>query len=247
MLTIGADDPIAVQVTSAIRTGDLRTLEQLLAEHPGLASTRIADGKGGCRTLLHVATDWPGHFPNGAAVVARLVAAGADPNAALVGSWHAETPLHWAASCDDVEVADALITAGANLEALGASIAGGTPLDDAIGYGQWQVARLLLERGARVEKIWHAAALGLRSRVNAFFAADPPPTPDEVNAAFWQACHGGQRLTAEDLLGHGADINYIPPWAKQTPLDQARAQDAQELAEWLQVRGAKSAADLAGA
>ena len=32
------------------------------------------------RTLLHVATDWPGHYPNGAAVVGVLVAAGADVN-----------------------------------------------------------------------------------------------------------------------------------------------------------------------
>ncbi len=49
------------------------------------------------------------------------------------------------------------------LETPGASIAGGPPLDDAVGYGHWRVARRLVERGARVEKLWHAAALGIMS------------------------------------------------------------------------------------
>jgi hypothetical protein len=40
------------------------------------------------RTLLHIATDWPGHFPGCAATVAALLDAGADieaPGAVLVG------------------------------------------------------------------------------------------------------------------------------------------------------------------
>jgi uncharacterized protein len=76
-----------------------------------------------------------------------LVDAGADPNAPVGGSWHAETPLHWAASSDDVEVAEALLDAGTDFEAQGGSIGGGTPPDDAVGYGQWRVARRLVERG----------------------------------------------------------------------------------------------------
>jgi ankyrin repeat protein len=89
-----------------------------------------------------------------------LIDAGADPDAAVEGSWHAETPLHRAASSDDVEVARTLIDGGADIEAPGASIAGGTPLDDAIGYGCWQVARLLVARGARVDE--HAERRGHR-------------------------------------------------------------------------------------
>ena len=36
--------------------------------------------------------------------------------------------------------------------------------------------------------------------------------------AFWSACHGGQRDTAEYLLERGADINWIG-WDEKTPLD----------------------------
>ena len=61
---------------------------------------------------------------------------------------HRETPLHWAASNDDVAALDALIDAGADLEADGAVIAGGTPLDDAVAFGPWRAARRLAERGA---------------------------------------------------------------------------------------------------
>jgi uncharacterized protein len=240
MVTLQSGDPIATALVEAIRSGDLQSLERLLGERPGLAAASIADDKGGARTLLHVATDWPGRFPNGPAVVALLVDAGADPNAPVEGSWHAETPLHWAASSDDVEVADALLDAGADIEAQGASIGGGTPLDDAVGYGQWRVARRLVERGART-RLWHAAALGLMDRLQEAFARTPPPTRQEVTEAFWQACHGGQRRAAEYLLERGADPNWVADWDQHTPLDMAQASGAEDLIEWLQGQGARSA------
>ena len=223
----------------------LHSPRQLLASHPGLAAARIQDAQGGSRTPLHVATDWPGCFPNGPAVVTVLLAAGADPNAPVEGSRHSETPLHWAASSDDVEVATALIAGGADIEAPGASIAGGTPLDDAAGYGCWQVARLLVERGARVDKLWHAAALGLTSRLEEFFAGPAQPTSHEVNDAFWQACHGGQRRATEYLLTRGADLNWIPDYAKRTPLDIAATPDTgrETLITWLRGKGARSTGD----
>ena len=91
--------------------------------------------------------------------MAALVAAGADVNARCMGD-HQEKPLHWAASSDDVEALDALLDAGADIDAPGAVIGGGTPLDDAVAFGRWQAARRLVERGAQI-KLWNAAALGL--------------------------------------------------------------------------------------
>ena len=230
----------------AIHNGEVESLKALLREHPGLASARLVDEKGASRTPLHVATDWPGFFPSGPVVVAVLIDAGCDPDAPVEGSWHAETPLHWAASSDDVEVARALIDGGADIETPGASIAGGTPLDDAVGYGCWQVARLLVERGARVNRLWHAAARGMIARVDELLAATSA-TQQELTDAFWQACHGGQRRMAEHLLALGADLNGTPSWGDDTPLDVAESMDTgrESLVTWLRDRGAKKSSKAA--
>jgi hypothetical protein len=198
---IDTEEPLAIAVVEAIHVGDVEALRRLLAENPGLANAQLGGdpdnkGDGGMtRSLLHVATDWPGHFPNVTATVATLLDAGAEVDARFTGP-HNETPLHWAASSDDAEVAAALIEGGADIEAAGGSIAE-TPLDNAVGYGCWHVARLLVSRGARVDKLWHAAALGQLARLEALIAGSPTPTPEDIDEAFWQACHGGQRRTAE--------------------------------------------------
>jgi uncharacterized protein len=97
--------------------------------------------------LLHVATDWPGHLTNVAATINELVTAGADVNARFTGS-HTETPLHWAASSNDVAAFDALLDHGAYINAPGTVIAGGSPLEDARAFAQWLTARRLVARGA---------------------------------------------------------------------------------------------------
>ena len=248
------DDPLAMAVAEAIRAGDIEGLKRLVRDNQGLAAASIRDenGDGVSRTLLHLATDWPGHFPNVTATIHALVAAGADVDAR--NNPGTETPLHWAASSDDIEALDALIAAGADIEAPGAVIAGGTPLDDAVAFGQWQAARRLVHHGARTA-LWHAAALGLIDRVEAHFGADPSPapypwgadgdaTPDELTVAFWCACHGGQRQTAEYLLDLGADLNWIATWDGHTPLDTARREGAEDVVAWLRTRGAEAADEL---
>ena len=233
---VPADDPRAVAATAAVQAGDLLELERLLTADPWLAKARIGN-EGAYRTLLHAATDWPGHFPNGPAVVGRLVAAGADVNAHSRFSAHSETPLHWAASSDDVAVLDALLDAGADIEATGAVLGGGSPLADACGFGNWAAARRLVERGAGT-RLSDAAALGLLDRVEAVFAEEPDPDSHVITQAFWSACHGGQRSTAEYLLERGAEINWIG-WDEKTPLDVVDENAAPDLAACLRARGAK--------
>ena len=100
----------------------------------------------------------------------------------------------WAASADDVALVDALIDAGAEVDARGAVIGGGTALDDAWAFAQWRAARALVARGAR-PTLLAAAALGL-----------PLVAEGDVTEAFWAACHGGQRDAAEALIGARAPI-----------------------------------------
>jgi uncharacterized protein len=51
----------AGHLVNAIRSGSVADVRELLAAEPDLATARIH----GSRTALHVATDWPGCFPNG--------------------------------------------------------------------------------------------------------------------------------------------------------------------------------------
>jgi uncharacterized protein len=241
-LTLPHGDPVAVELTTVIQRGDLDALKRILADRPELASAHMIGRKGlegGWRTPLHAATDWPGYFPVAPAAVLMLLDAGADPNDDTGGD-RPETPLHWAASTDDLDVAVVLIHNGADLETPGGSI--GTPLDNAIGYGCWHVARLLVARGAKVDKLWHAAALGMLERMEQLLA-NRPDTADEVSQAFWHACAGGQRRAAEHLLAHGADLNWIPEYAEGTPLDSATSLGTrrENIVSWLRERGATSA------
>jgi len=229
---IDTADPRATAAIEAIHRGDVPRLRQLLAEHPDLATAALGNTQM-TRSLLHVAADWPGHYPNGPQVIAVLVDAGADVGARFTGP-HAETPLHWAASSDDVSVLDALLDHGADIEADGAVIGGGTALDDAVGFAQWNTARRLADRGAKIS-LFNAAALGHLDLVRDHIVAGKLPA--DLASAFWGACHGGQLATAQWLLEEGADRNWIAPWDGLTPLDAARRNGFDELAEWLANHG----------
>jgi len=169
--------------------------------------------------------------------ITLLAEHGADINAPFHGS-HTETPLHWAASTDDLGALDMLLDRGADMEAPGAVIGGGTPLADAVAFGQWKTARRLVERGAR-STIWQSAALGLMDRLRGHFAKATPGA-DEVTNAFWCACHGGQTEAAQYLLARGADLNWVGH-DSLTPLDAAIRSGKEDLVSWLRAQGAVSA------
>ena len=239
MPTIHADDPRAIALTTAIRAGQFETLQRHLREHPELAAASIVDARGVSRSLLHVVADWPGHFPNAARCVAVLVAAGANPNVRLVPAPPAppgETPLHWAASSDDVDVVDALLDGGADIEAPGAPFTGGTAMSNAVVFAQWRAERRLLDRGASTT-LWQAAALGVIDRVQLALHGAPPPSAEAITNAVWHACRGGQHAVAVLLAERGGDVNWIGHDHK-SPLDVAYESGNRELVSWLQSAGA---------
>lgn len=246
-------DSLAASLLGSIRSGDIESLVQLLRDNPGAARASIERSDPSrapfVYPLLAATTDWPGHYPRVSASIAALVAAGAEVDARC-SAHHRETALHWAASSDDVEALDALLDAGADMEAPGAVIAGGTALDDAVAFAQWRAARRLVARGAHME-LWHAAALGELERMRQHFADGEPParhpwgnarSPREmVQIAFWAACHGGQREAAEYLLGRGADLRWVAPWDGCTPIEAAQRSGASELVRWLEGLGSVQA------
>jgi hypothetical protein len=245
MLTIPIDDERAKSLISVIRGGDTDGLRRMFNAHPDLPNVRIVDDRGISRTLLHVATDWPGHFPNGAMIVADLIAGGVDVDAGVIhpGSGGApETALHWAASSDDVEVIEALLDGGADIEAPGAAFTGGSPMSDAVVFAQWRAARKLLERGAATT-LWQAAALGQLDRVQHLCLQAPPPSAEQITNAFWHACRGGQREIAEFLLSRGADRNWVG-YDHKSPLDAAHESGSSDLVAWLNANGAFRANEL---
>jgi hypothetical protein len=243
-LTIPGDSPTAVELLVAVHSGDVSLVRRLLSENPDLARARF-EARGGTRTALHFVADWPGYFPNGPDIVKLFIEAGADPNALTTGRGSetpgpgSETPLHWAASSDDVDVAVALIDGGADLETPDGSI--GTPLDNAVGYGCWHVARLLVMRGARVEKLWHAGSLGMLDRLDDLLV--PGIDQEQISQGFWHACGAGQRRAAERLLNAGADLNWEPDYAYGTALDAATGLGTRQenVIEWLRSIGARVA------
>jgi len=238
---IPPDAAEVVAAEAAIAAGDLPALRVVLDAHPGLAAARIGGG-GTSRTLLHRATDWPGHLPNVADTIRLLVERGADPSARFAGP-NAETPLHWAASADDVDAIDALVAAGAELEAEGAVLTGGTPMSDAVVFAQWAAARRLLEHGARTT-VWQAAALGLRDEV-ARRLAEPGLAPEDVANACWHGCRSGSVEVVELLVAHGAPLDRIGH-LDATPLDVAVRDGHVELVAWLRAQGAPTAAEVRG-
>jgi uncharacterized protein len=233
--TLPARSALAIRLQRALERGDATALNRLIEEHPGISSVLLVDDNGDVGRPLHLYANAPGHRPHPAEIVGALVRDGADIDAPVIGAGHQETALHWAASNDDVELIDALLDAGADIECPGSSIDGGPPLQSATGYGQMQAVRRLVERGA-VYYVWHAAALGLMTELAELLA--DAPSPDDLGGALWNAARNGQIAAGRLLVEHGADVNWRAPWSGQTPLDIATAAGQHEVAAWLLDNGA---------
>ena len=236
----------------AVEAGDVETLKRLIAANPELVHRTTADNP---RTLLHTLCDYPGHRPRSRLTAEILIRAGADVDARAKFEGKTdpgETPLHWAASSDDVEMIEVLLDNGAKIDIDGGVIANGTPLWEAVVFCMPNAAARLIQRGATYN-LMIAAGVGRLDLVAEFFDAQgeitdragtlpgwstPRPARDCIDSAFGMACRNGHLETAQWLLQKHPDINRKNP-VGETPLDQAISRKHAAVAAWLTSIGAK--------
>lgn len=127
----------AKQIIKAAKSGDTAKVKLLLATDPTLVSARDKDGS----TPLHCAA-WKGHD----AVVALLLATGAEVNARNANEHWGTTPLHAAAHANQASIASLLIQHGADLGAT--DLVGKTPLHHTTFHKAKAVAKILEDCGA---------------------------------------------------------------------------------------------------
>jgi ankyrin repeat protein len=195
-----------VERREVLNSRDLERLSSLLAEDSDLAVSRMvnwADHRLGASPLNYIAMigfdherlGLPADLAGTGRVAAALIEAGAPVNGEPDDF---ETPLMTAASYGDVEVAQVLIDAGADIEARASTDAGGVPggtaLMHAAVFGMTGVLDLLVKAGARPHGIESAAAIG---DITDWLTAETP-LQARIRALAFAADH--QRLAVIDQL-----------------------------------------------
>lgn len=254
----GPDSPVRAfeSAADAVITGDLATLEGLLAADPSLVrarSTRVTchDPPVHGATLLHylAANGVEDHRqtspPNAVAVARRLLEAGSDPDA-LAGMYGGQcatlamlvSSSPPAAAGVQVPLVHALIDAGANVDGAGSG-AWRSPLRTALVFGFPAAAEALVSRGAKVDTMALAAGLGWTAEVQRLL---PSAAPDDRHAALALAAQLGHAEPAALLLDAGEDPDRYNPdglHSHATPLHHAALAGHEPVVRLLVERGAR--------
>ena len=216
---------------SAIKSGNIDRLRELLDRDPSLATARSSRSH---PTLLQCLALEALEVPNKVEMAQMLIDGGADVNGAL-----------GAAACiDNVGITALLLDRGAPINGTGSW----SPLEEALNWNNRRVIDLLLERGASVHNLRLAAGLGRTDLIERFFENDGGLKPEAgkidwpfgeleksnlnckvndelqakvaqwsddpqaiINNAFIYACMHNQIDAAKLLLKKGAQVNAIPP------------------------------------
>ena len=212
----------------AVISGDLSTLVSLLRRHPGLVRARSA--REHRATLLHyVAANGVEDFrqktpPNAVAVATALLEAGAEVDA-LANTYRggrAQTTMNLLVSSTHPAAAGVQPALVETLLDFGAAINGldddGSPLMTALAFGYPAAAETLARRGARVDNVIAAAALGetdlvqrlqaegvAESLVNLYWLGLSSDARSHVERALVWACRYGRTEVVSLLLARGVD------------------------------------------
>jgi ankyrin repeat protein len=209
----------ADMLTTALRTGDLTTIETLLSF--GL-DPKLPDRHG--QTPLRLAL-----LSNQTKVVELLLARNVDPNAPLDNSPFPAMPLEYALEYGSLRAASILIAAGANVDAKGPR--GRTALHFAVVGRHLDVLQLLIEKGADLnvrdaegaspldDAVWRgsldavAILLAHGARLN---ESDTQTGATPIN----EAAYRGNTSVVQYLLQFHPDVR-IPDKRGYSPLDNA--------------------------
>ena len=236
--------------------GESETLQALLTQEPGLTQQRHPETH---QTLLLRLLNWPGGRPGRLDSAQLLLEFGADANVRTSPN-SGETALHWAASNDrDADVIPLLTAAGAEVDALGGCIDGGTALLNAVHFGQTKAVAALVEAGAWTDTMRIAAGLGQIDKMSRWIAGDrvdraaarvdPNGAADpglleafESTCLLTSALHCAvfcEQFSAADwLLQRGAQPDLISPGCDSTLLHQVARRGRLSMARFLVERGA---------
>jgi ankyrin repeat protein len=229
---------------AAIKADDVDTLRALVAEDPSLATSRSSISH---PTLLQCLVLDGKDKPHAREMAQVLIEAGAEINAPLVA----------AASIDNRALAEFLLDRGAAIDGTG----DWSPLEEALYWNSRNVIALLLERGAKIQNLRMAAALGRLELIEMYFNADGSLKPEAgkiswpfggarkswpqdqlsiINNAFVYACMHGHIEAAKLLLEKGAEINAIPDGFDYagTALHYAALNGQRAMVEFLLAHGA---------
>lgn len=220
------------EVRRAIDAGDVEGLARLLTAQPALVRARLSwPGNADDRPIAYVSHARFHGLADHDRVgdLARVLLAMGAPVEGEPGD--AETPLITAASYGEADVARALLAAGADLEARGFAVPGGTALAHAVQFGNAEVIDVLVAARAQVRSLVEAAGVG---DLDGFL---DDATPEEERAAALRAAVVCERLeTVDRLLATGVPVDVEVDGG--TPLHWAGWEGAPEAVAHLLARGA---------
>lgn len=244
------------QLRTAIVAGDLDELSLLLGQNESMARQVHSWGAdcaiGPCQPISFLAqARFNGCLKHifSKEMTRMLLAYGAPVDGDVTDK---ETPLITAASYNEIGVARALIECGANLEATGYAVPGGTALAHAIEFGSVEIVDLLVAAGASISFLHEAAGTGhwpttnstdeleLALALRAASLCNRLNVIDELLAtglsvnlfikggtplhwAAWEA----KSIAARHLISRGADPSLKDPQHHATPLEWARHRSSQ--------------------
>jgi len=253
------------QAADAVVTGDIATLNDLLGKHPDLV--RAHSQRTHHATLLHyVAANGVEDFrqktpPNAVEVAERLIAAGAEVDAVAdtYGGDVYQTTLNLLVSSMHPAEAGLQSTLAEVLLDHGAAINGlddrGSPILTALSFGYRETAETLARRGARIDHVVVAAAVGRLDLVRGwvtgpttlskqhepyrgpYWVSIPDDEKGQIEMALAWACKFGRADVARFLLEKGVSARSQDK-DRMTALHWAAATGMLDIVDMLLERGA---------